>query len=262
MYDVVLNKREFSIIQKLVFNEIGISLNDKKIEMAKNRLLKRLKHHELNNFADYIKIVQLSKQEKKEFLNCISTNETYFFREIEHYNFLEGIIKSCNKKIRIWSAASSIGAEAYSAAMILDTHLKNWEVIGTDINTHVLNIAKQGLYQMTFLKNIPKKYKTKYCLLGKGQYEGKILIDRNLFEKMDFFENNLLKENCLIGKFDVIFLRNVLLYFTEDTKLRVIKNLLANLNPKGYLILGMTDYIDCRKIEELEYMNNSIYRKV
>lgn len=261
MFDISLRNSEFAVIKKIVFNEIGISLNDSKKNMVQNRLFKRLKHYQINDFANYIKIVQLSKFEKSKFLNEISTNETYFFREKIHFEFLKELSKQ-SKELKVWSAASSIGAEAYSIAMVLDSLLEKWEVTGTDINTHVLDIAKMGLYQLSFLDKIPKDYQEKYCLIGRNQYEGKMLIDRTLQSKLIFFENNLMHDNIQMGKFDVIFLRNVLLYFTDETKEKVIKNLLINLKVGGYLILGLTDYFDNKNIKSLKYLNNSIYKKV
>lgn len=261
MFDISLRNSEFAIIKKIVFNEIGISLKDSKKDMVQNRLFKRLKHYQINDFSNYIKIVQLSKFEKSEFLNEISTNETYFFREMAHYDFLKDLaLKS--KNLKVWSAAASIGAEAYSIAMVLDSNMKDWHVMGSDINTHVIDIAKAGLYQRSFLDKIPKEYQSKYCLIGRNQYEGKILIDRVLYSNMLFFENNLMHANTHIGMFDVIFLRNVLLYFTEETKEKVIRNLLVNLKKGGYLVLGMTDYFDDSNIESLKYLQNSIYQKV
>lgn len=261
MYDVPLRNSEFAIIKRIVFNEIGITLNDSKKNMVQNRLFKRLKHYQLDDFANYLKIVQLSKFEKSEFLNEISTNETYFFREYVHFEFLEELAKE-SKELRVWSAASSIGAEAYSIAMTLDYLLDNWEVIGTDINTHVIDIAKLGLYQLSFLEKIPSCYKERYCLVGRNQYQGKMLVDRNLHLKTNFLENNLLKQNILLGKFDVIFLRNVLIYFTEETKFKVITNILTNLKPGGYLITGLTDYFKDNEFKSLKYVKNAIYKKV
>jgi len=196
-----------------------------------------------------------------EFLNQISTNETYFFREKVHFDFLEDLAKK-EKYLRVWSAASSIGAEAYSIAMILDHNLKRWDVVGSDINTHVLKIADIGLYQLPMLDKIPEIFKKKYCLIGRKQFENKILIDRKLIENMVFMENNLMVSNIMLGKFHVIFLRNVLLYFSEETKIKVLNNIIDNLEIGGYLIIGLTDVIQDKNFKSLQYMNNSIYKKV
>lgn len=261
MKSIPLNNAEFSIIKRLVFKEIGITLNDTKKSMVENRLYKRLKYHQVESYSQYLKIVQLSQHELTEFLNSISTNETYFFREKVHFEFLEECAKQ-KLPIRVWSAASSIGAEAYSMAMILDDHCKCWEVYASDINTDVLDIAKKGIYQITFLEKIPKQYQEKYCLIGHNDYEGKILIDRELYKNINFFENNLMYENKRFGEFDIIFLRNVLLYFSEETKLKVIENILKNLKIGGYLVIGLTESFKSQHFNSLEYVNNAIYKKV
>ena len=121
--NIKLTQGEFAVIQKLLFKECGISLNDTKQIMVEARLYKRIEYYKVISYADYLKIVQISKVEKNEFLNALSTNETYFFREEKHFEFLTALSKNSNK-LHIWSAAASMGAEAYTIAMILDTYLE------------------------------------------------------------------------------------------------------------------------------------------
>jgi len=258
-----LTQQEFSVIQKLLFKECGISLNDTKKAMVETRLFKRVEHYGVSCYADYLKIVQISKSEKNEFLNALSTNETYFFREEKHFEFLTSLSKD-SQKLRVWSAAASMGAEAYSIAMILDTHInsKHWEIEASDINTEVLEVAKKGLYPFSWSQKIPQPYKTKYCLKGSGRFENKMLIDRSLSTNINFFQHNLLESNITLGEFDVIFLRNVLLYFKDDTKLTVVRNLLSNIKKGGYFIISMTEVFDDKEIEELKFLKNNIYQKV
>lgn len=262
MRDIVLTNAEYISIQKLLFNGAGISLGDNKRTLVKARLLKRLYHYKVASYADYLKIVQISKTEHTEFINQMSANETYFFREKEHFVFLEDL---CKKKsfVRIWSAAASQGAEAYSAAMIAEDSIKNggWEVIGSDINTRVLDIAKKGLYPFSWIEKIPTKYRSKNCLKGIDSFEGKFLINPTLTSRVSFLENNLIRANKELGMFDVIFLRNVLLYFNEEVKLRVIKNVISNLKSGGYLIIGLTELFKEICIDELSFVGASIYRK-
>ncbi len=260
---VELTQQEFSVIQKLLFKECGISLNDTKKAMVEARLFKRVEHYKVSSYADYLKIVQISLVEKNEFLNCLSTNETYFFREDRHFEFLTALAQEL-KNIRLWSAAASMGAEAYSAAMILDTYLQrdSWEIEASDINTEVLEVGRKGLYPFSWSDKIPQPFKTKYCLKGSGKFENKILIDRVLSSNMNFFQHNLLESNLTLGEFDVIFLRNVLLYFKEDTKLTVIRNLLPNLKKGGYFIISMTEIFNDKEIKELKFIKNNIYQKV
>ena len=147
-------------------------------------------HHNLTNYKNYLRVVQLDKNELDEMINQITTNETYFFREQVHFDFLkEYSLKNYMSDIRIWSAASSVGAEAYSMAMVLDDIAKkNWNIIGTDINSIVIKKARVGLYPKTWIEKIPTKYIKKYCLKGKNKYDKQFLIDRRLSANIKFIQ--------------------------------------------------------------------------
>lgn len=262
MQEIKLSPNEYATIQKLLFKETGITLGEDKHAMVEARLLKRVLHYKVSSYSDYLKIAQLSRVEKAEFLNQLSTNETYFFREKEHFDYLASFADT-PKKLRVWSAAASQGAEAYSIAMTLESSLCNsWEVVGTDINTEVLEIAQKGLYPIDWLSKIPESFQKKYCLKGEGRFFGKFLIDPRLSEHVSFLEHNLMKHNALLGQFDVVVLRNVLLYFDEETKIHVIKNILRHLVKGGILIISKTETFHDAKIPSLVYTNNSIYKKV
>lgn len=263
MQEYTLTDNEYATIQKLLFKETGISLGENKYNMVKARLLKRLHHYKVNTYSEYLKIVQLSRAEKTEFLNQLSTNETYFFREQEHFDFLAELCQQ-GGSMRIWSAAASQGAEAYSIAMTLASAPKvlNWEVIGTDINTEVITIAQKGLYPLHWIEKIPVHFQKSFCFKGEGRFEGKLLIDPALSNHVSFLQHNLMKKNPMLGLFDVIFVRNVLLYFDETTKLHVIGLLLKHLKIGGTLIISMTETFNDRQIPSLEYVKNSIYKKV
>ena len=163
----------FRIFQKKIFSETGISLDNSKISLVQSRLYKRILFYKLTSFTEYLRIIQIDHKEKMEMLNLITTNETYFFREESHYNFLVKHLKAHHSKFRIWSAASSVGAEAYTIAMILDDCLQrdSWEIVGSDINTEVIKKARTGMYPLNWMDKIPEKYKVKHCMIGKGKYE-------------------------------------------------------------------------------------------
>lgn len=261
-----INQAEYQLFQKLIFDEIGITLDKNKITLVQSRLYTRLNHHKINSFSHYLKIVKTDHKEKIEMINLITTNETYFFREEKHFEFLYNIIKQVkiNQEFRVWSAASSVGAEAYSIAMVLDNYLtrNQWEVIGTDINTEVIQKAKQGLYPESWIDKIPTKYKTKYCLKGRGRFEGEFIIDRDLIKNVHFCTNNLTISNKTLEKFDIIFLRNVLLYFNQTTKQQVLNNILDNLKMGGYFIISLTENLDNLNIKNLQKHQSSIYQKI
>ena len=262
----ILVDNEFHAFQKLIFKEAGIDLNDKKKLLVQSRLLKRIMHYKLSSYADYLRLVQINSVELAEMVNLLTTNETYFFREIEHYEFLQkNIIPNhpYKQKFRVWSAASSVGAEAYSTAMLLDQLLakEDWEIYGTDINSEVVKKARVGLFPEKWVDKIPTELRSLYCLKGKGDYQGKFLIDRSLIENMRFEVGNLLAPDKSIGKFDLIFLRNVLIYFDDATKQKVVDNVVEHLLPGGYFFISHTENLNMIKTPKLEQIKTAIYRK-
>ncbi|MBU1658035.1 protein-glutamate O-methyltransferase CheR [bacterium] len=264
--EIILQDSEFMLIQKLIFKNIGITLDESKKSLVKNRLTKRLNFYGLHKFSDYIRIVQFNRDEASEMVNQITTNETYFFREQAHFDFLERISKELKEegKIRVWSAAASLGAEAYSIAMVLDNILgaSRYEVLATDINTEVLQIAKKGFYPLPWVDKIPTLYKQNYCLKGKNQYEKQFLIHPELQKNVYFSQANLLEPQSTIGKFDIIFLRNVLIYFNDEIKALVVENSIKNLKENGYLIISLTENLRSIHNPMLKQVDTSIYQKV
>ncbi|XPV69917.1 MAG: CheR family methyltransferase [Halarcobacter sp.] len=261
---IELSDKEFELFQKLVFSEIGVFLGNSKKHLVKNRLLKQLIKYELNSYSDYFRLIQVKKSEKTVMLNLITTNETYFFREYSHFEFLQEYIisKQKNNNIRVWSAASSVGAEAYSVAMMFDNENLNFEIVGSDINTEVVKKANVGLYPIKWMDKIPDELKFKYCLKGKGSHEGWFLVDRCLLKYMKFQQRNLIEEQGDLGLFDVIFLRNVLIYFDDETKEKIVKNVLKNLKRGGYLIISLTEHIYNLDKYGLQKVQSSIFQKV
>lgn len=265
MNSLILTDSEFTLIQKIIFDEAGIALDESRKSMVQNRLFKRLNHYKLTKFNDYIRIVQFNRSERIEMINQLTTNETYFFREILHFDFLSSLASKHRsfEPYRVWSAAASVGAEAYSCAILLHTILGagNYQILGTDINTEVLNKARIGLYPHSWVDKIPQNLRNATCLKGKGPYEHQFLIRPEIIEHVTFKEGNLLKEQDALGTFDVIFLRNVLIYFNDATREIVVKNVIRNLKPGGYLIISLTESIKTLPIDDLIYIENSIYQK-
>lgn len=262
----ILELNEFHVFQKIIFREAGIDLNEKKKLLVQSRLLKRILFYKLDNYADYLRLVQVNPIERTEMVNLITTNETYFFREIEHFEYIQKTIlpnHPYKRKFRVWSAAASVGAEAYSTAMLVDSVMANadWEIYGTDINSEVIKKARIGLYPESWIEKIPVALRSKYCLKGKGSNQGKFLIDRSLVPNMKFDTGNLLEPNPSIGKFDLIFLRNVLIYFDDETKQKVVDNVINYLNPGGYFFISHTENLNMINISQLEQVRTAMYRK-
>ncbi len=262
----ILEDDEFRTFQKIIFKEAGIDLSNKTKLLVQSRLAKRLYQYKFETYTEYLRLIQINALEKSEMINLLTTNETYFFREIEHFKFMqqELIPKYDSKtKFRVWSAAASVGAEAYSVAMILDTMLPktNWEIVGTDINSEVIKKARVGLYPESWVEKIPLNLRKIYCLKGKGSHEGKFLIDRSLISNMRFEQGNLLELPNDLGQFNLIFLRNVLIYFDDATRQKVVNDVLEHLVIGGYFFISHTENLNMIHTNGLEQIRTAIYRK-
>ena len=244
MSDARITDQEFALFQRLIYKLAGISLNDTKKDLLVGRLGKRLRHFQLPSFASYYRMLSTGAHpdEVQVMVDLLTTNETYFFREPNHFDFLRNeIVPRCNNRspLRVWSAASSSGEEAYSIAMLLAETLGGapWEIVGSDICTRVLARAVTGHYGLARTEGIPPDYMRKYCLKGVRSQAGTFLIAPELRQRTRFLQINLmLPVDTAIGEFDVIFLRNVMIYFDPPTKARVVHNLLPRLKPGGHLI--------------------------
>lgn len=265
----VLQEYEFTWIKEFLYQQIGIVLNDTKKSMVVGRLEKRLRYYGLSSYRDYFNLIHLpaNAAELTIMLDLLTTNETYFFREPIHFEFLKNHIlhqHELSLPMRIWSAASSSGEEAYSIAMLLSEHRRvgAWEIIGTDISSRILQKAKRGLYPYSSLEKIPKPLVKKYCLKGKGEFEDTILIDPVLRKKIQFMKLNLIKPLPVaqLGKFNVVFLRNVMIYFDIQTKERLLEQVSNFLLPGGFLFTSHSESLSGIK-NNLKLIQPSIYQK-
>ena len=244
-----ITQQEFVLFQRLIYKIAGISLSDAKQVLLVGRLSKRLKQYGLSTFAEYYRMLASgdNPEELQTMVDLLTTNETYFFREPTHFDFLrnEIVAKRNNPAtFRVWSAASSSGEEAYSIAMTLAETMPSsaWEIVGSDISTKVLATAAAGHYSLARTDGIPPGYMRKYCLKGVRSHAGTFLIAPELRKKARFFQINLMHPvEADIGDFDVIFLRNVMIYFDPETKTRVVHNLLPRLKKGGHLIIGHSE---------------------
>ena len=198
-------------------------------------------------------------------LDLLTTNETYFFREPKHFDFLRTEVlphAQPGRTFRLWSAASSSGEEPYSLAMTLADGLPKtpWEIVASDISTRVLEIARIGHYPMERASHIAKHQLSRHCLKGTGSQEGTFLIDRSLLERVQFRQVNLNTALPKIGEFDAIFLRNVMIYFNMDTKREVVARMLPLLRPGGYFIVSHSESLN-GITDKLKLITPSIYRK-
>ncbi len=243
-----ISDREFSRFQSFIFDIAGIDLDPSKKAMVSSRLAKRLRHYGLDSFGAYFDLLSGGDQpeEKQILVDLLTTNETYFFREPTHFDFLQKTILPTwrrNGAFRVWSGASSSGQEAYSIAMVLADKLSRWpwEVLGTDLSTKVLKTARTGHYPMSRIDGIPKEYLRRFCLRGTGPYEGTLLIDAAIRKRVKFVHANLNTALPDLGHFDVIFLRNVMIYFNRETKKEIVRRILSLLKPGGFFLIGHSE---------------------
>lgn len=259
---------EFAQFQRFIFEAAGISMADAKKALVTGRLTKRLNAYQLETFGDYFKILASGKHpaEVQIAVDLLTTNETYFFREIKHFEFLRSqalAARSRPQPFRLWSAASSSGEEAYSMAMVLADCLQTtpWEILGTDISTRVLESAQRGLYSMERGRHIPTDYLRRFCRKGSGQYEGCLLVDKQLRSKVLFRQLNLNVALPEIGQFDLVFLRNVMIYFNNETKRQVVARVISTIRPGGYFCIGHSESLNDISTA-VQMVAPSIYQKI
>ncbi|MBL1261023.1 MAG: protein-glutamate O-methyltransferase CheR [Thiotrichaceae bacterium] len=243
---------EFVVFQQMIYEQIGISMSTKKKSLVEGRLAKRLRHYGFNDYAEYIALVQNKGNvaERQIVIDMLTTNETSFFREQRHFDFLasEVIPKSGHgSPYRIWSGASSSGEEAYSMAMLFADQYKSgrWEIVGTDISQQILAKARQALYPMRATEKISADYLNRFCLKGVREQDGMFLIDKKLTNNVTFNSLNLNGQwPSSMGMFDLILLRNVMIYFDQKTKQVLVEKILRHLRPGGYFMIGHSETLN------------------
>jgi len=264
-----ISDQEFSHFRRFIFDAAGIALGENKKVLVTSRLASRLQRYQLSTYSQYLKLLASGEQpdETQTAIDLLTTNETYFFREPRHFDFLReqlGIYMQQPQQfpLRIWSAAGSTGEEAYSIAMVLEDRLRGraWELLASDISARVLERARTGHYPMERARHIPLPYLQRFCLKGQGKQEQTLLIDRALRNKVRLQQINLNAQLPPIGQFEFIFLRNVLIYFNEATKREVIARMGSVLKPGGWLFIGHSETLHGVS-DALESVAPAIYRK-
>jgi chemotaxis protein methyltransferase CheR len=270
-----ISEREFLRLRDLIYREAGIWLSQAKTALLVGRLAKRLRHHGLKSFKQYYDLVTNSPEERIQMLDALSTNETRFFREPQHFELLKSVIFSKwaqeaatgdrSRKIRVLSAGCSTGQEPYSLAMLLLDRFpaaSGWEIeiIATDLSTRALEIARAGIWPAAKAVEIPSSYLKTFMLKGFADQAGKIKAGPEIRSVVQFYRLNLNEPTYpLAGKFDLIFCRNVLIYFDLHGRERVVRRLASFLAPDGYFFLGHAESLhsmsDClRTVVPTVYM--------
>lgn len=267
MGTVNITDQEFAKFQRFIYEAAGITLSPSKKALVSGRLAKRLQQCRVNSYGQYFDLLSsgAAPAEVQTAVDLLTTNETYFFREPKHFDLLREQALMARKRLRpfrIWSAASSTGEEAYSMAMVLADCMDGirWEVIASDISKRVLEKAVAGHYQEERTRHIPEVYLKRFCLKGIDEQKGTVLVDRNLRKQVQFMQINLNASLPQLGMFDMIFLRNVLIYFNGDTKRQVVGRVLSLLKPGGYFCIGHSESLN-DITSAVKAVVPSIYRK-
>jgi chemotaxis protein methyltransferase CheR len=256
----------FRKIQTFFQQHSGIFIAEHKQQLIITRLrshMLALGFKEFDSYANYL-LNAATPAERTHVVDLLTTNETYFFREPEHFKHLANLILPSlpNRPLRMWCAAASSGEEPYSLAMSLNESLgaQGWELTASDLSVRMLETAKQGLYRMQRLEQMPSDYLKKYCRRGTGPYDGMFMVDSELRQQVNFVQHNLLDSAANLGQFDIIFVRNVLIYFDSDVKKQVLRNLYAQLRPGGWLVTSHSESL-LGLDTQLQLVRPSIYRR-
>lgn len=257
-----ITEAEFQRIQQFVKRESGIHLTPAKKSLVVGRLAKRLRALGLKTYGDYYELVVAGTDpdEKDRMLDSLCTNETHFFREAKHFEFLErsvfpvwrqnGTTGRIPRHIRVWSAACSTGEEPATIAMVLLRNFppdSGWslEVLGTDLSTHAIQRARAGVWSIEKSTEIPEVFRKAYMLRGTGPRSGEMKAGPEVRAITQFQRLNLCAEKYPVsGAFDLVFCRNVIIYFDWETKRRVVDQLLNHLSPLGYFLSGHAESLN------------------
>ena len=223
----------------------GLRLGENKSELVYNRLARRMRRLRVPNFAAYFRIVESDAVEQREFVNALTTNITAFFREPHHMEAIAARARAWTEKhpMRIWSAACSSGEEPYSVAMTLcdvaRTQRFAFEIFATDLDSDVLSRAARGTYEIERAAKVPPQLRERYLQRGVGSRQGLCRIRPEVAAHVRFQQFNLLDRAWpSLGPFDVILVRNVLIYFGRDDQRRVVERMHGVLEPDGLLCTG------------------------
>ncbi len=270
---------DFRRLGDYIHAELGIKMPDAKRGMVESRLRKRLSVLNISSYEEYCAYLFSSRGQRDElpfFINQVTTNKTDFFRESKQFVFLEkkalpelvaGMPTCDPKKLSIWSAACSRGHEPYSLAMVLSEYAEqqkniDFRILGTDISTDVLNVAQKAVYTHEEIEPVPMALRKKYLLRSKDRRKNMVRIAPQLRSKVRLLRLNLMnKRYTAVEQMDIIFCRNVMIYFEKDTQHQILHRLLSHLKPGGFLFMGHSEVIQHTEFP-LRSIQTTIYQKV
>ncbi|APD84864.1 chemotaxis protein CheR [Alteromonas sp. Mex14] len=244
--EFAFEKEDFKKVQQMLFKKAGINLSDAKEAMVYSRLARRIRALNLKSFNDYLAVVGRSEAELEQFINALTTNLTSFFREPHHFTALAEYLAQHSNVTNIWCAASSTGEEPYSIAMVVAEAFGSFKtpvkIIASDIDSKVLAKAKAGVYPLASISKIPIERQKQFFHKGKGANEGKVKVVDELRQMVQFKKLNLTDQSWDVkAPLDIIFCRNVMIYFDKPTQLNVLKRMVDMLKPTGLYMAGHSE---------------------
>lgn len=265
---------DYERISRLVYEQCGINLHDGKKELVKARLSKRLREGNFRSFGDYYRYVTTDEgtDELISMIDSLSTNLTYFFREESHFHALRQILPGLLSthsgaraaRLSLWSAGCSTGEEPYSLAMTArectNGLAADVKIMATDISTKVLRVGVEGVFHKDKLKNVSPAILKRYFQIGCGQWEDHYRIKKNIRDMIQFLRFNLMDMPPSSYRFDIIFCRNVMIYFDKATQAALVERFYDCLNRGGYLFIGHSESLTGLK-HKFQYIEPSVYRK-
>lgn len=271
-----LSNAEFKKFSDLIYQQVGIFMRLEKKELLNARLGKRLRECQVDSFEEYFDYISRPDQQNREFikfLDSVSTNFTSFYREVSHFDYLRDSVlpelmanKSGHRDFFFWSSASSSGEEPYTLAMFLNDFAATctgfrYKIMATDISTRVLAMAANGVYPIEQTAKVPHDILKKYFQKGLGSSAGKVKVKDFLRHQVDFKRFNLMDEFPWQGEMDVIFCRNVMIYFDRKTQEKLIGKFYNCLTRGGYLFIGHSESIASIKHDFVQ-VEATTYKKI
>ena len=273
-----MNEVQFRRLGEFIYQVCGIRLNDSKKVMLESRLSKRLKILGMNTYKDYCEYLfspKGSNEELVHMIDMVTTNKTDFFREPAHFDFLRRnalpeLIRThrvgTGSKLKVWSAGCSTGEEPYTLSMVLSDYAEihrgfEYLILATDISSRVLEVAKAGIYREEQVVPVPPVFRERYLLRGKARQMGKVRIVPELRERIRFRRLNFMEGDFGMREpLDIVFCRNVIIYFDRPTQERLINRINSHMIPGGYLFMGHSETLNGMKVP-LVSVAPTVYRK-
>ncbi|WP_137679816.1 CheR family methyltransferase [Aurantiacibacter suaedae] len=256
-------------------SETGIKMPHNKLTMLEGRLRRRVRATgvaDLNTYCEFLFDAKFGRDENVHLINAVTTNKTDFFREPRHFDYLTQTIlpelkAKASRRIRVWSAACSTGAEPYTLAMLLDDfadkhHGPDYGILATDLDTQVLEIARRGIYPAELIQPVPERLRARYVMQPLEKTSSDVRIVPSLRAAVGYARLNLMDDNYPVGEpMDIIFCRNVLIYFDKQTQEQVVSKLCGKLRVGGWLVLGHSESIAGMTLP-VEQVCNTVFKRI